>query len=95
MASYEGQTLVYADGKCRFFDDDALPESDAPRCKLDETYARRFIDFLNAVDAVLPKDSPLYAIVTDEFFSDVPRTSEELAGIIDSRASIYMAERHK
>lgn len=95
MALYEGQTLVYADGKCRFFDDDALPESDAPRCKLDETYARRFIDFLNTVDAMLPMDSPLYAIVTDEFFSDIPRTPKELAGIIDSRASIYMAERHK
>ena len=95
MERYTEQTLVYTDGKCRLIDDDTVSETDAPRCKIDETYARRFIDLLNAVDAMLPTDSPLYAIVTDEFFSDIPRTPKELAGIIDSRASIYMAERHK
>lgn len=95
MERYTEQTLVYTDGKCRFIDDDTVSETDAPRCKIDETYARRFINLLNAVDAMLPMDSPLYAIVTDEFFSDIPRTPKELAGIIDSRASIYMAERHK
>ena len=100
VAKYAEQTLVYTDGKCRIIDDDklsetALSEPDAPRCKIDETYAHRFIDLLNAVDAALPTDSPLYGIVTDEFFSDVPRTPEELSKIISSRASIYMAERHQ
>ncbi len=89
-----GRTFVLDGGKVRGYADADLPEGVEGR-KLTAADAESYIAFLNAIDAILPTDSPLYDIVTDEYYASESRSPEQVAEVIQSRAEIFMAEKYQ
>ncbi|MBQ5355227.1 MAG: hypothetical protein IIU08_05095, partial [Clostridia bacterium] len=55
--------------------------------------ADEYISFLNSIDALLPTDSPIYEIYTEECGSPLPRSPEDTARVIQSRVSVFLSER--
>ncbi len=61
--------------------------------KITRADADEYIAFLNSIDAMLQQDNELYGIYRAEVMNPDNRTPAEVASAIQSRGSIYLAER--
>lgn len=92
---YINKTFVVENGYIRTYEDDTVPATASNHFKITDTTVDEYIAFLNAIDAVLPTDSPIYSIVQEEFYGYENRKPEETVKAIQSRASIYMSEQYQ
>ena len=92
LSRYEGKTVALESFGIRVYDDDSLPPTVVRHFKLTKQDAEEYIAYLNSIDALLPTDSPIYEIYSEECDSSLPRSPEDTAKIIQSRVSIFLSE---
>ncbi len=107
LAAYADKTILLTASGTYTVPDERLEDADymakypgyspdgSRRIKLTQADAEAFIAFLDDIDAVLPTSTELYWIYREEVFGSENRSPEEVAAAIQSRASIYLAERAK
>lgn len=95
MNKYLNKTLVYENGAIHIYNDENVLDSQKNTFKITNQDAEKYISFLNSIDAILPTDSPVYKIVSEEFYGYKTKNIEKIVDIIQSRASIYIAEQYQ
>ena len=95
LDKYDDKVFAYEDGSVRSYDEASVPDSKKQVFKITTQDAERYIDFLNSIDAILPSDSPIYAIVSEEFYNGGAENASKMAEIIQSRVEMYMAEKYQ
>ena len=93
LSRYEGKTVALDSLGIRVYEDDSLPSTVVRHFKLTKQDAEEYISFLNSIDALLPTDSPIYEIYSEECGSPLQRKPEDTAKIIQSRVSIFLSEK--
>ena len=93
LLRYEGKTVALDSFGIRVYDDDSLPSTVVKHFKLTRQDADEYIAFLNSIDALIPTDSPIYEIYSEECGSLLQRKPEDTAKIIQSRVSIFLSEK--
>ncbi len=91
---YEDKTFVMEGNQFTSYDDGDEKLNGAKGIKMTEADAQAYIDFLNSIDALLPTNTAIYAIYDEECWSQLPRTPEEIADVIQSRVSILLSESY-
>ena len=87
--------MFLGDNGLRSVDDSELTPAMTGGFKLTAGDAEEYIAFLDSIDAILPTDSAIYSVYSDECFSSVPRSSKERAEMIQSQASIILSENDR
>ena len=95
LDKYADKVFAYEDGAVRSYDEESVSDSKKQVFKITTQDAERYIDFLNSIDAILPSDSPIYAIVSEEFYNGGAENASKMAEIIQSRVEMYMAEKYQ
>ena len=95
LDKYDDKVFAYEDGSVRSYDEASVPDSKKQVFKITTQDAERYIDFLNSIDAILPSDSPIYVIVSEEFYNGAAENASKMAEIIQSRVEMYMAEKYQ
>ncbi len=91
---YAAKTFVMEGNRFTYYDDGDEKLNGAKGIKMTEADAQAYIDFLNSIDALLPTNTAIYAIYDEECWSELPRTPEEVADVIQSRVSILLSESY-
>ena len=81
--------------RCRAVPDAEASDYPGAKVKVTRETADRYIAYLDAIEKNAYSAGPLWDIIKDETFSDVPTTPEKLAENIQARASLYLAEQKK
>lgn len=93
---YKDKTFVYKNGRSTIVDDEHADEYQGDKRKMTEEFVDKYKAFLNDIDAYLRNDTKVYEIAAEEIWNSNPdRTGKEIADIIQSRVSIYLAEISK
>ncbi len=91
---YADKTFVMEGNQFTAYDDGDEKLNGAKGIKMTEADAQAYIDYLNSIDALLPTNTAIYTIYDEECWSQLPRTPEEIADIIQSRVSILLSESY-
>lgn len=93
---YKDKTFVYNKGKESIAWDQYADEAQGDKMKITEELVAEFKAILNDIDDRVHDDTMVYEIAYEEIWNGDPsRTGEEIADIVQSRVSIYLAEISK
>lgn len=97
LAGYEGRTLVVSGSLVSLYDDgeDALLTADGIPLKLTKEHADMFCELLDGITRRVNEGSPVQRIFWEEFRAMEGRPVETMLDMIQSRVSIYLAEKKK
>ena len=95
LAGYEGKTFVVSGALVSLYDDDdpALLTADGIPLKLTEEHADAFCALLDGITRRVNEGSPVQRIFWEEFRAMEGRSVESLLDMLQSRVSIYLAEK--
>lgn len=95
LAGYEGRTLVVSGSLVSLYDDDdpALLTADGIPLKLTKEHADAFCELLDGITRRVNEGSPVQRIFWEEFRAMEGRPVETMLDMLQSRVSIYLAEK--
>ena len=95
LAGYDGKTLVVSGALVSLYDDDdpALLTADGIPLKLTEEHADAFCALLDGITRRVNEGSPVQRIFWEEFRAMEGRPVETMLDMLQSRVSIYLAEK--
>lgn len=95
LALFDGKTVVVNDRMLSYLDDAQAADAPGVKYKPSQADAEEYISYLDSIGRSVSNYSPAMGILDEELSQNAPRTPEQIADIIQSRITLFLAEQYQ